>query len=101
MQFFLKKTMIVGILEVSLHIPAANSLKMKRKVIVSLKERMKRQFNISLSETDGQNTWQRCTLACAMVAVQRQAVEREFQHILDLIDAESSVCITDQWMDFF
>ncbi len=92
--------MFVGILEISLHIPGANSLKAKRKVISSLKDRIKRQFNVSLAETEGQNTWQRCTLTCSIVAAQHKAVEREFQHILDLIDVETAVEITDHWIDF-
>ncbi len=96
----IQKNMVVGILEISLHIPAATSLKAKRKVVLSLKDRIKRQFNVSLAETDGQNTWQRCTLSIAMIATRQLAVEKEFQHILDLIDTETAVLITDHWIEF-
>jgi uncharacterized protein YlxP (DUF503 family) len=91
---------IVGILEVDLHIPHAHSLKEKRKSTRSIKDRIRHTFNVSLAETDGQNTWQRCTLTIAMVANEKPAIEREFDRILHLIEVVPDVQITDQWIDF-
>ena len=93
--------MFVGVLEISLHIPDAQSLKDKRRVIQSLKDRIRRQFNVSLAETDGQDTWQRCTLVMAMVAVQRVAVENELNHILNLLDGEPEAAVTDHRIEYY
>jgi len=92
--------MIVGVLEVSLHIPESRSLKDKRQAVRSLKDRIRRKFNVSLAETDGQNTWQTCVLAMSMAASQRMAIEREFNHILELIETEPAIVLTDHWIDY-
>jgi uncharacterized protein YlxP (DUF503 family) len=92
--------MIIGVLEISLHIPGSSSLKDKRKVIKGLKEKIRNQFNVSLAEIDGQNTWQSCHLACSMVALQKLAIEKEFQHIIALIDRVSELDIQDHWIDY-
>lgn len=94
------ESMIVGILEISLLIPGACSLKDKRKVIHGLKEKIKHRFNVSLVETEGQNTWQRCELACSMVAMQKIAIEREFNRIIELIDTVPEINIADHWIDY-
>jgi hypothetical protein len=93
--------MVVGVLEVSLHIPDAQSLKDKRRVIQSLKDRIRRRFNVSLAETDGQDTWQRCSLAAAMVAAQRAAVERELQQVLSVIEGQPEIALTEHWIEYY
>lgn len=93
--------MFVGVLEVTFHIPGAQSLKEKRKVVRSVKDRIRSRFNVSLAETEGQNTWQTCTLAAAMVADRRIAVERELNRVLDLIESEPSIETVEQWIDFY
>jgi uncharacterized protein len=57
----------VCILEVRLHINDSGSLKSKRKVISSLKAQVRQRFGASVAEIDGQDTWQRSTLICALV----------------------------------
>ncbi len=44
--------MIVGVLELELAIPSADSLKAKRMVLRSLKDRVRRQFNVSVAELE-------------------------------------------------
>lgn len=92
--------MIVGVLEITLHIPDSHSLKEKRKSVRSIKDRIKHKFNVSLAETEGQDTWQRCVLSIAMVASQQTAIEREFDQILRLIEAETAVDLADHWTDY-
>lgn len=59
--------MVVGALEVKLSILGARSLKEKRKVVKSLKDRFSK-LNVSVAEVDDQDKWQACTLAFAMVS---------------------------------
>lgn len=92
--------MVVGILEVTFHIPLACSRKDKRQVVASLKERIRQRYNVSLSETEGQDSWQECTLAIAMVAMGQGAVERDFQRIVALIESQPSVSHTEYWIDY-
>jgi hypothetical protein len=57
----------VCIVEARLHINDSGSLKSKRKVITSLKAQVRQRFGASVAEIDGQDTWQRSTLVCALV----------------------------------
>lgn len=57
----------VSLIEVRLHQNASHSLKEKRKLVRSLKDQVRRRFGASVAEIDGQDTWQRTTLLCALV----------------------------------
>ncbi|MGI9556668.1 MAG: DUF503 domain-containing protein [Solirubrobacterales bacterium] len=57
----------VCLVEVHLHVPDSGGLKSKRKQVTSLKEQLKRRFGAAVAEIDGQDTWQRSTLLCALV----------------------------------
>jgi uncharacterized protein YlxP (DUF503 family) len=57
----------VCVLEAHLHFGEVHDLKGKRKHLKSLKEGIKRRFGASVVETEGQDTWQRSTLVCALV----------------------------------
>lgn len=92
--------MVVGLLVVQIHVPGSQSLKDKRQVVRRIKDRVKNRFNVSVAETDGQNTWQQCELSISMVAVMEAAVEREFQHILDYIDSVPEADMIDSWDEF-
>ena len=56
-----------------LRIPGCSSLKEKRHVVQSLKDRLRNKFNVSVAEIDHQDTWQRATLAAVTVASRSSA----------------------------
>jgi len=60
--------MVVLVSELQLHFPEAQSLKQKRQILSSLKDRLHQRFNLSVAEIDHQDFWQRSTLALAMVS---------------------------------
>ena len=51
--------MPIGLLTLEIHIPDARSLKDKRQVLRSLKDRLRGRFNVAVAELDHQDTWQR------------------------------------------
>jgi uncharacterized protein YlxP (DUF503 family) len=91
----------LGLLNVSLHIPESQSLKHKRMVLKSLKERIKVRFNVSLSEVEGQDTWQTAVLAIAMVNGDRKFIDASFQKILLFIEGSGSVHICEQMVNYY
>ncbi|MBI1389129.1 MAG: DUF503 family protein [bacterium] len=93
--------MIVGVMETSFQLPESGSLKDKRQVLRSLKDRVRRRFNVSLAETDEQDCWRRCTLSFAAVATHAGLIERDFQRILDLIEENPAVVHCDHWIEFY
>ncbi|MGC9323378.1 MAG: DUF503 domain-containing protein [Desulfomonilia bacterium] len=58
---------MIGTIEVRLRILGARSLKEKRKVLKSIKDRFSR-MNISIAEVDDHDKWQAATLGLAMVS---------------------------------
>lgn len=79
---------LVGLLTIELYFPDSQSLKEKRRLLSSLKERLKKRFNISLAEIDFQDTWQRTQLAAAYVCNDGRKIESAFAHILDVLRAD-------------
>ncbi|EDP75876.1 DUF503 domain-containing protein [Hydrogenivirga sp. 128-5-R1-1] len=58
--------MLVGVLVIELFIPDSGSLKGKRKEVKSIKDRLRSNFNVSVSEIDNQELWQRSSIGVAI-----------------------------------
>ena len=83
--------MIVGLCTVELFLPESQSLKDKRQVLLSLKDRLREKFNLSVAEVDGHNLWQKAVLGLACVANEGRYVNRLLDQALNLIRAVPAV----------
>ena len=83
--------MIVGLCTVDIHFPDAQSLKSKRKILVSLKTRLQNRFNISIAEIDENELWQKSILGIASVANETARVHQTLDHVLNDIRANPSL----------
>ena len=61
---------VIALLTLDIHIPHAQSLKDKRMVVRSLKDRLRGKFNVSVSEVDHQDLWQRSQVAVVTVGAE-------------------------------
>lgn len=77
--------MIVGIMALDLVAENSHSLKEKRHIVSSMKEKLKNKFNISLIESDYQDLWQKIQLTIVMAANKKVIVEKVFHQIEELI----------------
>jgi len=59
--------MIIGLLQVELYLPSVGSLKNKRQILKSIIARVRNKFNVSISETDNNDLWQRASLSACIV----------------------------------
>lgn len=75
-------------LEIELHIPAAQSLKQKRTVLKSLKDRTSSKFNVSLAEVGYMDKWQRAALAVVSVSSDRTHLEQQLAQVLRFMESE-------------
>jgi uncharacterized protein YlxP (DUF503 family) len=66
--------MIVGSLRVRLLIRESRSLKDKRQVVKSIKDRLRQQFNISIAEVEAQDHRQLAVLGMAVVSNEARLV---------------------------
>jgi uncharacterized protein YlxP (DUF503 family) len=74
--------MPVGLLTLELHIPDAQSLKDKRQVLRSLKDRLRGHFNVAVAELDHQDTWQRALIGIVTISSEESHLEESLQHVV-------------------
>lgn len=67
--------MVVAVRSWELQLAGCQSLKDKRRIIKSLKDRLHHQYNVSAAEVDHQDSWQRAALACGVVTTDRRHAE--------------------------
>lgn len=79
----------IGVITFEVRIEASHSLKEKRHVIQSLKDRLRHRFNVAVAEIDYQDLWQRSAVAAVTVSNDHvhaeqvlQSVEREAASML-------------------
>lgn len=90
----------VGLLTVDLHFPGARSLKDKRRILASIKDRV-RKLNVSVAEIDHLDAHQRARLGVTAVASHRDHVDRVLEGVLTEIERRDPglVLATDlQWL---
>ena len=87
--------MVVAILRVSLSIPQANSLKDKRRVIKSLKDKLRNGFNISVAEIGDQDIWRSAVLGVAVISEDATYANGVLSRVQDLIQNRSEAIMTN------
>lgn len=90
----------MGIVTWELHLNGCRSLKDKRQILSSLKERLHRRFNVSVAETDHQDLWQRAELSCCVVAESRRHAEEVLAAAHRLVASEPLARIIDSAIYF-
>ena len=93
-------TQHIGVLRVQLHFPAAQSLKDKRMVLKSLKERLKNKFNATVAEIGALDKWQLSVIALAMVGNDNRLIDSALQKMLSFIEENPGLVISDQEIEF-
>jgi len=93
----------IAFLTLELRIEGAHSLKDKRQVLRSLKDKLRNGFNVAVAELDANDLWQRATIGVVSISGSQdylqglmQNVEREAGRIASSAGAE----ITDSFVEF-
>jgi uncharacterized protein len=92
--------MVVGVCTIDLHLPGIGSLKGKRQILLSLKERIKNTYNVSIAEVDANDLWQRAVLGVACVANDGRHVNRVLDSVLNAVRANPSVELVQHHTEF-
>jgi hypothetical protein len=80
--------MIIGACTITLYIPAAHSLKEKRKVVKSLLARVRNEYNVSIAEVDAQDTWQTAVLGVACVSTSQRYAHGLLEAVVRFIEEQ-------------
>lgn len=90
--------MVVGIVRIELFIPGAQSLKDKRQVVRSLKDRLRERVHAAVAEVDHQDLWQRAALGMAVVGPDGAQVHELLNHARRITEEAYAAQITD-WQE--
>jgi len=87
--------MTIGVLQLELSIGDAMSLKDKRRVVKSLKDRIAHGHNVSIAEVGALDQHRRSILGIAMVANDRAYVEGGLSKLVDFVRSVGNVDLID------
>ncbi len=93
-------TVHIGALYTELFIPLSGSLKSKRSVLKSLKDRIKNRFNVCVAEIGAQDKWQRAVLGFAAISSDKTHLDQALQGILSFVKDNHDVELIDYSMEF-
>jgi uncharacterized protein YlxP (DUF503 family) len=94
---------VLAILTLEISIEAAQSLKDRRQVVRSLKDRLRTSFNVSVAELDGAELWNRASIGVVSISASRayldglmKNVERQATRIANNCGAE----VIDSFLEY-
>jgi uncharacterized protein YlxP (DUF503 family) len=87
--------MVVAVLKVVLSIPHAASLKDKRRVLKSVKDKLRNRFNVSVAEIGDQDIWQTAQLGIAIVSNDSSYANGVISRVQDLCKNLRDAIMTD------
>jgi len=93
--------MFVGVLRLTLHLPAPGSLKSKRHLVRSAIDRIKARFNVSAAEVAENDLWQRSVLGVAAVSNDRAFVDETLAKVADFVASMhgGQILVTDRQLE--
>ncbi|MCL6472519.1 MAG: DUF503 domain-containing protein [Firmicutes bacterium] len=93
--------MVVGLLRLELFIPASNSLKEKRHIVKSIIGKVESKYNVSISEVDNHDLWQRVTIGIAHVSETGEQTKKVLDNIDRFIEGMDKAIISERELSIF
>jgi hypothetical protein len=87
--------MLVGTLQVRMVVREARSLKDKRQVVLSIKDRLRNNFNVSVAEVDAQDDHKRIVLGVAMVSNETMHLRKSLSQVVEALRAHPVAQLVD------
>jgi len=95
-----KNTIHVSLIKIDFLVPHSDSLKSKRRIIKSLKDKLRARFNVSVAEVDYLEDWQRATIGVTMISNERRHLQRGYSAIDRLFEEKSDIQLLDISMEW-
>ncbi len=91
--------MVVGIAVITLRLHECRSLKAKRRILKSIIQKIRNNFNVSAAEVGSNDIYQKAEIGIAMVGSDRQLMNSKLDKLLNLIDDIGLAEIVDTEME--
>lgn len=92
--------MVIGVLQLELTIIDAMTLKDKRRIVRSLKDRIANGYNVSVAEVGALDEHRRCIMGIAMVSKDKIYVQGALDKLLEMIRNVPAVSLQDYQLDW-
>ncbi len=79
--------MLIAVALIELDIPDADSIKAKRRVVRSVKDRLRRKFNVSVAEVADHDDRHSVCIGCTMVGVDSRYIREGMEKALRYVDS--------------
>lgn len=89
----------IGLLQFSIEIPYAESLKDKRSVVRSLKDRVRRKFNVSIAEIEDLDDCSIATLGAVMAGSDVAYINGAMDKLLNLLQDWRDATLSDHQLE--
>ena len=83
----------VGVLKIDFHISDSSSLKEKRSVLRHIKDRVRRGFNVSISEVNNHDKWKLATFAISCVSNDKRHVDAILNKIKNFFEKNRNIVV--------
>lgn len=93
--------MPIGLVTLEIHIPDARSLKDKRQVLRSLKDRLRGHFNVAVAELDHQDLWQRSVVGVVGISADDQHLSQSMAAVLEASEQVLGGDLISHEIDYF
>ncbi len=80
--------MIIGSAVLDIRIAAAQSLKEKRGILLSVLKRTRNKFNVAVAEIGSQELWQRTKIGFVVLSSSTKHVDKQLRQIITFIESE-------------
>ena len=80
------RCMVIGVCQISLHLPDCHSLKEKRQIVKSIIARVHNQFEVAIAEVQDHDRWQIATLGMSCVSNSSQHASVMLEHVRNYIE---------------
>lgn len=87
--------MTIGLLHLELVLPEAQSLKDRRRIIKSLKERIGNRFNASIAELGNPDLWKHAQLAVCIIGNDVRHVNSQLSTVASFVNQDHRALLTD------
>jgi uncharacterized protein len=95
---------MIAFLTLEIHIEAAQSIKDRRQVVRSLKDRLRGSFNVSVAELDNAELWNRASVGVVSISNSRDYLDGLMKHVESAatrIANNQGADVADAYLEFF
>jgi uncharacterized protein YlxP (DUF503 family) len=87
--------MNLGVLTLQIIYPSCHSLKEKRSIIQSFFSKIRKTFNVSIAEVEGQDLWQKSVVGVVTINSSTNELQRTLDYVVNYVNEIPDLLVVD------